>query len=56
MKAEEVIGYIVEGGSLICTSCSENPLYFGLLESAYADGYPDGYTCAECGEVKEGDV
>jgi len=44
-------GFIVEGGGLICPKCADNPLYQGLLEQVEAVGYPDGYTCAECGEA-----
>jgi hypothetical protein len=47
----EVYGYIVEGGALICPTCAINPLYNLSLSSVYQDGYPDGYTCAECDKV-----
>jgi uncharacterized protein (DUF983 family) len=48
-------GYIVEGDGLICPKCADNPLYEGVLERVDAEGYPDGYTCADCGEVVEGE-
>ena len=48
---EPAYGYIVEGGALICLTCASNPLYNLSLESVYQDGYPDGYTCAECDKV-----
>jgi hypothetical protein len=48
-------GYIVEGDGLICPMCADNPLYEGVLERVDAEGYPDGYTCADCGEVVEGE-
>ena len=46
-------GFIVEGGGLVCPKCADNPLYQGLLERVEAVGYPDGYTCAECGDLVE---
>ena len=48
-------GYYVEGDTLICSNCADNPLYEGVLTSAEIEGYPDGYTCADCGEVVEGE-
>jgi hypothetical protein len=47
-------GYIVEGGALICPACATNPLYNLSLETAYQEGYPEGYSCAECGVVVNG--
>jgi DNA-directed RNA polymerase subunit RPC12/RpoP len=44
-------GYIVEGDGLICPKCADNPMYKGVLERVEEEGYPDGYTCADCGEV-----
>jgi hypothetical protein len=44
-------GFIVEGGGLICPKCADNPLYKGVLERVEEEGYPDGYTCADGGEV-----
>jgi hypothetical protein len=51
----EDFGYFVEDEMLICSPCADNPLYYGLLTVAEAEGYPDGYTCAHCGEVVEGE-
>jgi len=48
-------GYYVEGDSLICSKCADNPLYAGVLTTAEAKGYPDGYTCADCGIVVTGE-
>jgi len=45
-------GFTIEEGGLICPKCADNPLYEGILEREDQEGYPDGYTCAECGEVK----
>ena len=45
-------GYTVEGEALICTNCADNPMYNGVLECVSKEGYPDGYTCADCGKVK----
>ena len=44
-------GFIVEGDGLICPECASNPLYEGVLERVEKEGYPDGYTCADGGEV-----
>ena len=41
-------GYYVEGDILVCPECADNPLYQGLTIGAEAEGYPDGYTCADC--------
>jgi hypothetical protein len=49
-------GFIVEGDGLICSNCADNPLYKGVLEEVEAEGYPDGYTCADCGNTKECEV
>jgi len=48
-------GYYVEGDGLICLQCGNNPLYDGVLTRAEAEGYPDGFTCADCGKVVEGE-
>ena len=47
-------GYFVEDEMLICSFCASNPLYYGLLTLAEAEGYPDGFTCADCGDVVKG--
>lgn len=44
-------GYYVEGDGLICPKCADNPLYAGVLTSAEIEGYPDGYTCADCNTI-----
>jgi len=41
-------GYFVEDSMLICPNCADNPLYQGLLTTAEGEGYPEGYTCADC--------
>ena len=41
-------GYYVEDSGLICPKCADNPQYQGALNVAEAEGYPDGYTCADC--------
>ena len=46
-----VYGYYVEGNSIICPQCGDNPMYNLALTTAEAIGYPDGYTCADCGTV-----
>lgn len=44
-------GYHVEGDGIICPECSYNPLYNGVLTEADEAGYPDGYTCLDCGDT-----
>lgn len=44
-------GFTVEGEGLVCSKCADNPLYKGLIEEVESVGYPDGYTCAECGNL-----
>ena len=46
-------GYYVEGDGLICPKCADNPMYEGLLTNAEASGYPDGYSCSDCGDTIE---
>jgi DNA-directed RNA polymerase subunit RPC12/RpoP len=54
-------GYYIEGDGIICPKCGDNPLYkdnplyAGVLTTAEAEGYPDGYTCADCGIVVTGE-
>ena len=46
--------YGLEDGGVICPPCSDNPLYNLETVEEEAIGYPDGYTCADCGTtVKE---
>ena len=47
MKTEDqLIGYIQDG--IICIECGSED-----MEPALAVGYPDGFTCAECGKGVE---
>jgi uncharacterized Zn finger protein len=46
-------GFIIDGCGLYCPQCATR--YDDYLEEVYSEGYPDGYTCADCGEVKEGE-
>ena len=48
-------GYYVEDLMLVCSSCADNPLYSGLLSTAESEGYPDGYTCADCNITIKGE-
>ena len=48
-------GYFIEDSAIICSSCADNPLYQGQLTTAEAEGYPNGYTCADCNETIEGE-
>lgn len=43
--------YSVEGDGIICPQCNTNPLYNLATVEEEAIGYPDGYTCADCGTV-----
>ena len=48
---KEIIGYYIDGECLVCPAClgyqaTDN------IENAYDTGYPDGFTCADCGVVK----
>ena len=54
-EAMKEYGYYVEGDGLICLQCGDNPLYDGVLTRAEAEGYPDGFTCADCGTVVKGE-
>jgi hypothetical protein len=45
--------YALNEGGIICRKCANNPLYVGELELQDKEGYPDGYTCAECGKVSK---
>lgn len=46
---EEAIGFYTENG-LACGWCAEDCFSAGkAMEESYADGLPDGYTCAGCG-------
>lgn len=42
-----VYGFIIDGG-LICPNCCDEG---DEGDEAFPVGYPDGYTCASCGEV-----
>ena len=53
-------GFIVEEGGLICPACADNPIFNAdirahniRLERVEKEGYPDGYTCNDCGKVVE---
>ena len=54
-EGETMYGYYVEGDGLICSSCADNPVYAGQLTTAEAEGYPDGYTCSDCGATVKGE-
>jgi DNA-directed RNA polymerase subunit RPC12/RpoP len=41
--------YNVEGDGIICPECNKNPLYHLATVEEEAIGYPDGYTCYDCG-------
>jgi hypothetical protein len=45
------IGFYVEGQEMICEPCSFNPMYNLVLTDVDMEGYPDGFTCADCGDT-----
>jgi hypothetical protein len=45
------IGFYVEGEEMICEQCAHNPMYNLALTDVDMEGYPDGFTCADCGET-----
>jgi len=45
--------YNVEGDGIICPECNKNPLYHLATVEEEAIGYPDGYTCYDCGTTIE---
>ena len=46
-----VIGIALDAGGLVCFQCANEPRNKGASsQPAYEVGYPDGYTCAECGD------
>lgn len=51
-----IYGYFVEEDGLICSACADNPLYQGVLTTAEAEGYLEGYTCSDCGTAIKGEV
>jgi hypothetical protein len=53
LKIVNDYGFMVDEGGLICPKCADNPLYKGELDRVDKEGYPDGYTCDDCGEVSK---
>jgi len=51
------IGAIVTGPTLVCKKCVEDNNHI-ITEWALSIGYPDGYTCDDCGDVytKNGNI
>jgi len=46
-----VIGIALDAGGLVCLQCANEPRNKGASsQPSYEEGYPDGYTCAECGD------
>jgi hypothetical protein len=48
--------YSVEGNSIICPQCNDNPLYNLATTEEEAIGYPDGYTCTDCSTTIKGET
>jgi len=53
----KMIGAIVRGSSLVCKKCAENNNRI-ITEWAWSTGYPNGYTCDDCGDLynKDGNI
>jgi Zn ribbon nucleic-acid-binding protein len=48
--------YCVEGAGVVCPECRDNYLdTTAVIEEEEAIGYPDGYTCADCGTTIKGE-
>jgi Zn ribbon nucleic-acid-binding protein len=48
--------YCVEGAGVVCPECRDNYLdTTAIIEEEEAIGYPDGYTCADCGTTIKGE-
>jgi hypothetical protein len=45
------IGYYVEGVETICEACSFNPMYNLATTEIDMEGFPDGFTCQDCGDT-----
>jgi hypothetical protein len=57
MSSPVVIGKVMDDGGLVCLGCADYYQAESLREGetlefaqAYDIGYPDGYTCATCGD------
>lgn len=48
---EVAIGYTINDESLVCLACGYANKDAQLIQVAYSDGYPDGFTCADCCDV-----
>ncbi len=45
------LGYYVDGEEMICNKCSNEPEYQeATLTEVDMEGWPDGFTCVECGD------
>ena len=51
------IGAITRNPSLVCKQCAQDNNHI-IDEWAWSTGYPDGYTCDDCGDVynKDGKI
>ena len=48
---QKLIGYFINDESLVCMTCGYANKDAMIIEPAYEDGYPDGFTCADCCNV-----
>jgi hypothetical protein len=46
-----VMGYEIDESMLVCLECAKNPDYAGAKKPVEEEGYPDGFTCPDCGRV-----
>lgn len=53
MSDQQTIGYTINDESLVCLACGYANKDAQLIQPAHAERYPDGFTCAECHEVKQ---
>lgn len=51
------IGAIIKGSTLVCKDCAQKNNRI-ITEWAWSTGYPDGYTCDDCGDIynKDGEI
>lgn len=46
-------GFIVDEESIVCPKCAKAYRSENSIEGILNNGYPDGYTCDDCGKVVE---
>ena len=51
MTNQTTIGYHIDDESLVCLSCGYANKDAQLILPTNSAGYPEGYVCADCGDV-----